>query len=54
MVHITPQVIPSLGGGHTDTYTGCEHYEFLETRHAPATGQHAPGLKMKEMLRDIK
>ena len=37
-VHITPLVIDSLGGGHTntDTYTHRGQDQFLETRHAPA------------------
>ena len=42
-VHIMPQVINNTRGGwtHTDAHTET----ILRTRCAPATGQHAPGLK---------
>ena len=40
--HITLLVIASLGGGHTHFAEN----QFLETRHALAYGQWAPGLKV--------
>ena len=43
--HMTPLVINSLGGGHTDTHTRHGQDQFLETRRAPAYGRCAPGLK---------
>ena len=49
--HITPLVINSLGGGHTDTRRGQDR--FLETRHAPACGWRAPGLKTATNFKDI-
>ena len=50
--HITPLVITSLGDGHTDTHAHTHKHtlrgqdQSIETRRAPACGQHAPGLIM--------
>ena len=48
-VHITPLVINSLGGEHTQTHTQAHiqtstQKQFQETRHAPACGWRMPGL----------
>jgi len=45
---ITPLVINSFGGRHTNThtYSHCGQKQFQETRHVPAKGWHASGLKI--------
>ena len=53
--YITPLVITSLRGGHTDTQTYIHTLrgqdQFLETRRAPACGWHAPGLKFEKLAK---
>jgi len=53
--HTTPLVINSLGGGHTHIHTYSHHgqKQFQEASHAPAKGQHMPGLKSKETRNNI-
>ena len=56
--YITPLVINSLGGGHTDTQTHTHTHtyqrrgqkQFQETRHVPACGRRAPGLKTFKII----
>jgi len=43
--YITPLVINSLGGTHTQAYRNCGQKQFQETSRAPANSQCAPGLK---------
>ena len=47
--HITPLVIISLGGEHTDTQTNIHTLrgqdQYLETRRVPVKGRRVPGLK---------
>jgi len=47
--HIMPQVINSLGGGHTHTHTHTQHHRqklFQENSYTSNKCQQAPGLKI--------
>ena len=60
-IYIMPLVIHSLRGEHTHTHTHTSKHtpthidirgqkQFQETRHTPACGRHAPGLKIINIL----